>query len=566
MSRVASVGTIIRGGGLRRVGIPDPAPVLEIPKASSMKAKWMPLRWILKTLKVYVLGTVAFVLMFAINMIFSILFVFLKPWMRKIVLKRFAGFMMTYSMTPWVEMQFDWGRMLSYVPFLMAADDRLFSLRTGMRTADEIVGGPPRLPSDAEFISHVMLRSPLAFYIDNRDRTLEVDLSAMSDIVQYPNTFFQVIKIRVDKATQEITFFVQSGGGGGGGDAPVVTVTRRGDGDVAFQRAMQAAVTTISYFIPGIGHSWVHFLFPDAVAATVHNHLPRSSTLYRLLEPHVRYTNRINWEALGVQGNLVIGGSALVRMAAEATTTAPRGIPASGLTKKFEPWTPFPVTAEEFVRKNSQRTTAYYFSDEFACPPKWFDGPNAELPYIKSIKRFYPIIREHVATVLADPGDMEDLKAFIAAVDENSRIDDNSLHLYRFDPIDVIATLIFDAAFIHSTDHYFTNRVFAETRFGVGTLRHTVQTPWYPGDRVPEDIQDPEDRVRYKGFADIFIRFNDSHLISNSMKNLKYRFRQRRLRHAARDLVNGILAEQDRMAAEGDIFCPIDKLSRSICF
>eukprot|EP00977_Amphora_coffeiformis_P024017 scaffold14974_cov195-Amphora_coffeaeformis.AAC.24 len=555
--------TILRGGGRPSVPIPDPAPILDLPQDAPMEAKWMPLRWILKTLKVYVLGTITFALLFVVNTIFSILFLFLKPWMRKTVLKRFAGFMMTYSMTPWVEMQFDWGRMLSYVPFLMAADDRLFSLRTHMRTADELVGGPPRLPTDGEFISHVMLRSPLAFYIDNQPRTLEVDLSAMKDIVQYPNTFFQVVKIKVDKKSQEITLFVKTGDSI---DAPVLPVTRRQDGDVVFERALQAAMTTLSYFIPGIGHSWVHFLFPDAVAATVHNHLSRSSTLYKLLEPHVRYTSRINWEALGVRGNLVIGGSALVRMAAEATTTAPRGIPASGLVKKFEPWTPFPVTAEEFVRKNSQRTTAYYFSDEFACPPGWFQGPSAELPYIKSLKRFYPIIRKHVASVLTDPDDLKDLLDFIAAVDENSRIDGNSLNLFRFDPIDVIATFIFDAAFIHSTDHYFTNRVFAETRFGLGTLRHTFQTPWYPGNRVPEDIQDPEDRVRYKGFADIFIRFNDSHLISNNMKNLKYRFRQPHLRHADRNFVSEILAEQDKMAAEGDIFCPMEKLSRSICF
>jgi len=121
---------------------------------------------------------------------------------------------------------------------------------------------------------------------------------------------------------------------------PSTPVTRKWDGDEVFERAIQSAINTICYFIPGIAHSWVHFLFPDAVAATVHNDVPRNSVLYKLLEPHIRYTSRINWEALGVRGNLVVGGSALVRLAAEATTSAPRGM-VLGLTKKFEPWAPF---------------------------------------------------------------------------------------------------------------------------------------------------------------------------------------------------------------------------------
>jgi len=128
-------------------------------------------RWLFKTLKVYVLRILGFTVMFIVNFIFSILFLFLKPWMRKIVLKRFAGFMMTYSMTPMVELKFDFCRMLTYAPFLVKADNRLFSLRTGMRTADEMIG-TPRLPTDDVFISQVILRSPLAFYTANENNNL----------------------------------------------------------------------------------------------------------------------------------------------------------------------------------------------------------------------------------------------------------------------------------------------------------------------------------------------------------------------------------------------------------
>jgi hypothetical protein len=518
-------------------------------------------RWLLKTLKVRVLGTVSIVLLFVVNLIFSLLFIILKPWMHKTVLRRFSGFMMTYSMTPLMELQFDFGRMLSYVPYLMKAEDRLFSLRNKMRTADELVGSP-RLPTDEIFISHVILRSPLAFYTTNEANKLVVDLSAMNDVVQYDNTYYEVNGIEVQKGSQEITIFMKSADPT---KAPT-PVTRKKDGDAVFDRALQSAMATICYFVPGIGHSWVHFLFPDAVAATVHNDLPRSSVLYKLLEPHTRYTSRINWEALGARGSLVIGGSSLIRMAAEASTTAPRGVPGTALTRKFEPVTSLPITADEFVRKNSERTTGYYFSEEFACPPKWLEGASADLPYIKSLKRFYPIVRKHVAKVLEFEKDKSIIDRFIASVDNKSRIDDKCLDLYRFDPIDAIATLIFDAAFIHPTDHYFTYKIFHQTRYGVGTLRHPYTRDWYPGCRVPEDVMDPEDRVRYAGFADVFVQFNDSKMFSNSMKSLKYSFKQKALKKVHLDFVNEIYTEQDKMETEGDIFCPVEKLARSVCF
>lgn len=50
--------------------------------------------------------------------------------------------------------------------------------------------GRPRPPTDDEFIGQVVLRSPLAFYTDNAGTTLDVNMTAMKDIVQYENTYF----------------------------------------------------------------------------------------------------------------------------------------------------------------------------------------------------------------------------------------------------------------------------------------------------------------------------------------------------------------------------------------
>ena len=540
---------------LSMTAIPDPMPVLTMPPAPpALKFKWMPLRRSLRLLKVG-FGLVTFVPLFLVNLITSLLFMVLKPWMRKIVLKRFAGFMMTYSMTPLIELKFDIGRMLTYVPHLTKSEAKLFTLRTKMRTADELLG-EQRLPSDDVFISQIIQRTPAAFYTENMPDKLVTNMTKLDDLVNYPETFYDVNLIEIDKENKEITIHTKSSG----------PISRRTHGDVVFERAMQHAMVCICYFLPGIGHSWVHFLFPDAVAAVVQNEVPRDSVLYKLLEPHIRYTSRINWEALGVRGPLSIGGSSFVSLAAEASTTAPRGVPPSPLVKKFEPWTPFAMSANEFIRKNSERTTEYYlYSDEFECPPKWFTGPNAELPYIKSIKRYYKVIRDHVEEVLKfeDPHTIE---GFIAAVDKASSIDEVGLDLMRFDPIDVVASLIFDAAIVHSTDHYFTYKVFSEARYGIGTLRSPFVRSWFPGKRVPADIIDEEDRIRWYNFAEVFVKFNDNPIWNNSMKTLRYGFRQKELRNAGKDLMNEIAALQDQMKKDSDIFCPMEQLSRSICF
>jgi hypothetical protein len=191
-------------------------------------------RWLLKTLKVRVLGAISIGLLFVVNTIFSLLFIILKPWMHKTVLRRFAGFMMTYSMTPLMELQFDFGRMLTYIPYLMKAEDRLFSLRNKMRTADELIGSP-RVPTDEMFISHVILRSPLAFYTTNEANKLVVDLSAMNDIVHYDHTYYEVNGIEVQKGSQEITIFMKPSNP----TKPPIPVTRKKDGDAAFKRALQ---------------------------------------------------------------------------------------------------------------------------------------------------------------------------------------------------------------------------------------------------------------------------------------------------------------------------------------
>jgi hypothetical protein len=202
-------------------------------------------------------------------------------------------------------------------------------------------------------------------------------------------------------------------------------------------------------------------------------------------------------DGLGARGPVIIGGSAVVRFVAEPTAAGQRGIPSRGAIKVYEPWAPYSVPLNEFIRNNAKRTVEYYMeSDEFSCPPKWLEGPEAEIPYLKSLKRFYPIVRQHVAKVLAHEDDQTVVK-FMNTIDHASEVDGYRLNLKRFDPIDVITTILFNGIFIHSTDHYSSYEIFSKARYGVGTIRHPFSRSWFPGRRVPEDLLDDEDRIRW---------------------------------------------------------------------
>lgn len=228
------------------VAIPDPEPYLKYPSPPQKSFKLMPLRQIWRFLQVYVLSLAFFAVMFTVNSITSILFVFLKFWMRKIKLRRFGGFNTAYSLPPLIELQFDYGRLLSYVPFLTAASDNYFQLKHKMHSADELVG-PTVVPSDEQFISQVILRSPMAFYTTNTEKTLITNMTYLNDVDTYEDTYYEVTQIDIDKATSKITIHTKNDG----------AVTKDSVDAAAWSRAKMHALNCIGYFIPGIGHRCV---------------------------------------------------------------------------------------------------------------------------------------------------------------------------------------------------------------------------------------------------------------------------------------------------------------------
>jgi hypothetical protein len=184
--------------------------------------------------------------MFIVNSVTTTLFIFLKFWMRKVKLIRYGGFMTAHTLPPFLELQFDLARWITYVPFLLGAADNLFQLRTKMRSADELVG-PYVVPSDEQLISQVLLRSPMAFYTRNEDTKLVLDMSKLNDIDNFPDTYYDVVKVEVDKATSKITIYTKNDG--------VITKDKAKGSE--WDRAKVHAMACMSYWIPGIGHRCV---------------------------------------------------------------------------------------------------------------------------------------------------------------------------------------------------------------------------------------------------------------------------------------------------------------------
>ena len=107
--------------------------------------------------------------------------------------------------------------------------------------------------------------------------------------------------------------------------------------------------TTMAFMIPATQHNWVHFCLPSAVAVSCEKLLPDTSILRQLLEPHYRFTERLNHQAL-----FVCNASDNKNSFAD---------------KYFKPWLAFPMTKEVFIENVSKECQRYYNKrpEEF-CP------------------------------------------------------------------------------------------------------------------------------------------------------------------------------------------------------
>jgi hypothetical protein len=85
----------------------------------------------------------------------------------------------------------------------------------------------------------------MAFYTSNEPTKLVTDMSHLDDVENFPSTYYDIVKIEIDKVTSQITIFSKENG----------PITRESCEDIeTWERAKMHALCCISYFIPGIGH------------------------------------------------------------------------------------------------------------------------------------------------------------------------------------------------------------------------------------------------------------------------------------------------------------------------
>ncbi|XP_076822145.1 uncharacterized protein LOC143468684 isoform X2 [Clavelina lepadiformis] len=213
----------------------------------------------------------------------------------------------------------------------------------------------------------------------------------------------------------------------------------------------------MSYYAPGLGHNYVHFVFPSAVCIYAKRHLSESSFLYKLLAPHFRFMERLNYQALRI-----------CHASSNTRTLFDRG---------FCFWKPFPVTKEQFSSKMASQLEKYYIelgSKDYSAevkesppeetsrasksvkpqkrehsifPPTFVDNQDMQkIPYFSYLSQYYSVIRQFIA----------EMEPFIDT-DEWTQLQTSiSRHVPRFErvnKVDAIATFIHLVAIVHSADH-----------------------------------------------------------------------------------------------------------------
>ncbi|CAK8673295.1 unnamed protein product [Clavelina lepadiformis] len=213
-----------------------------------------------------------------------------------------------------------------------------------------------------------------------------------------------------------------------------------------YKLAKLHAQVCLSYFAPGLSHNYVHFVFPSAVCVLAKNKLNHQSTLYKLLSPHFRFTERINYQALKV-GKATSNRQTLI-------------------DRFFFFWQPFPITREQFVENVAVKCKNYYHEcgspdyrtelrtrsatrlpsvveednterNHFLFPPAYVTKKDMQkLPYMAFLAEYYFVVRRFVKA----------MEPFIDKSEWKMLAEEISVHVPRFNQVNMVDAI---ATFIH---------------------------------------------------------------------------------------------------------------------
>lgn len=301
-------------------------------------------------------------------------------------------------------------------------------------------------------------------------------------------------------------------------------------GDPLWETALTHTMASITIACPAGAHNWVHFALPDA-AASVHDRMTQQdTTLWRLLAPHLRFTNRINYQAVWLQAS---------------TNNAPT------LRKALVPWLSLPFYPDQF-RGGVLRNTARHYSSL----PRHFNLPSeldSEIPYFQFLKAYYGVVERFVAAI--DP-ELEQ-----SAWDEFARgMDDELPGFIHIPRIKALSVLLWQVGVVHICDHlsFFDFGM----RYGFMRVPRTLNTAF-----TQKDVG-RWDRWKTRNFMKTFVTFNPNPNLDQSLLNIDaYGFPQNSpASKAATQFKQNLLALDAQLAAEGHAIVPVNRMIQSVCF
>ncbi|XP_078493652.1 uncharacterized protein LOC100183334 isoform X1 [Ciona intestinalis] len=351
----------------------------------------------------------------------------------------------------------------------------------------------------------------------------------------------------------------------------------------------------LSYFAPGLSHNHVHFVFPSAVCVLGKKLLNRKGALYKLLSPHFRFTERINYQALRV---------------GKATNNK------RSLDRLFFLWQSFPVTKEQFLEGVARKCKKHYmdkgaqecskatmpeeeeniFDDaeerrHFLFPPEYVTNKSFHrLPYLAFLREYYFVVRRFVQAMVPyiDKSEWDMLSEAIHC------------HVPRMDKVsmvDAITTFIHQVGVVHYCDHTSYLKYFA-FKYGCMSITAPFETfqdteHWDDiskqfGRTVDEIKHDPtvlirqRDVMRTRCFLNIFVDYIPSSSCNLQLVTTDYGFEDQGAVEAANSFMSELRSLDGNLKIKeppihiptgrgehrgtGLQIVPLDDIVRTICF
>lgn len=300
--------------------------------------------------------------------------------------------------------------------------------------------------------------------------------------------------------------------------------------DPSWDTALAHAMCWTTIANPSGAHNWVHFALPDTAASVYDRMTLKDTTLWRLLAPHLRFTNRINYQALWIQ---------------RSSNNAPT------LRKAIVPWLSMPFYPDQFrggILRNTQR--------HYGNLPRHFNLPaelDPDVPYFRFLNAYYEVV-ERFVTALEPELEQNAWDEFARGVDAEMP------GFSRIPRAKALAVLIWQVGVVHICDHltYFEFGM----RYGFMRVPLSLNTPF-----TQKDVG-RWDRWKTRNFMKTFVTFNANPDLDQSLLNIDaYGFApDSAAARASIQFKQELLALDAKLSAEGRALVPVSRMVQSVCF